>query len=142
MLVIPNLTTASTCQCRVTSLTGICRETMAIVQRPSIAVIQTSYSGPSHFGIESCTDGPDASEHLVRMQVVGLTLNSVSGRVHDATFSTQSALSCLHLACTTVIQFYIIIVQSLKPRGLHFKKSDELLSGSIHLLNASIAITI
>lgn len=77
---------------------------------------QESYSEPSHFGLESCTDGPDEVESLVRVHVVGLTLLHFSGKVHDATVSTPSALSCLHLTFTTPNQFYIIIKQSLKAR--------------------------
>lgn len=46
-------------------------------QQISIARIGASYSDPSHFGTDNCTDGPDEAESLVRLHVVGLTLYSL-----------------------------------------------------------------
>lgn len=106
-----------------TKLAEICKEITAKlhINYYLLSKTQESYSEPSHFGLESCTDGPDEVESLVRVHVVGLTLLHFSGKVHDATVSTPSALSCLHLTFTTPNQFYLIIKQSLKAR-CHFSR--------------------
>lgn len=58
-----------------TSFAGLRGEVVAVVsQQLYINRFRVSFSGSSHFGMDSCTDGPDAAETIVRMHVVGLTL--------------------------------------------------------------------
>lgn len=77
--------------------------------------------------MEGCSDSPHEAEHLIRMHVVGLTFVHFAGKVHDATVSAPSALSCLHLTFTTASQFYITNKQSLKSRRLRIKGAPEVI---------------
>lgn len=60
-----------------TSFDGLREEMVAVIsQQLYVDRFRISFSGSSHFGMESCTDRPDAAETIVRMHVVGLTLYS------------------------------------------------------------------
>lgn len=48
-----------------------------VSQQLYIYMCRISFSGSSHFGMDSCTDRPDAAETMVRMHVVGLALYSL-----------------------------------------------------------------
>lgn len=97
-----------------TSFAGLLGEMVAVVSQQLYADrFRISFSGSSHFGMDSCTDGPDAAETIVSSDACGRAdAVQFAGKVHDATVSTPSALSRLHLTVTNVNQLYIIIKSS------------------------------